>query len=202
MGGYRVVTRETAVDYLDGTEAAVRHCRNVANNVTSLLVRTFDDGLPVSPLRKPEIIDNYVAGERPGSRLTWTLGEPQPAFHRPEEAPMEWASSPAEWRVRAFYYALGQIESLWELSPLVVGDAVSFSYHWQAVVAADGLGVVTNVTMREAWVTWEAGRRASIEQGRPDVPAFHPAAQPGVDYLADGEHDPTLGPDMSDGRDT
>ena len=36
---YRLVTFDSATDYDDGVEAAVKHCRNVASNVTSLLLR-------------------------------------------------------------------------------------------------------------------------------------------------------------------
>lgn len=203
---YRVVTRTTARDYTDGTTAAVKHCRNVADNATSTLLRLFDDALPLpEPLPKPEVIDHYERSEERAqrSRMTWPLGDAVPAFTgsgvpRVDEPPAE-TLEPESWRVRAFYYALGQIESMWELSPLVTGDAVSFSYHWQHLVRT---GVEpTNLSMREAWVEWDAARRADLEQhGRPKVPALRLPAGEGIDYLAGGEHDPNLGPNLGDGE--
>lgn len=198
---YRIVTDDDATDYDSGIKATIAHTRNICANRTSLLMETFEDALPEDTVRGPVVIDIYTASlvrtERE-RRLTWTLGQPQPAF--PRESNSTDIHSPEEWRTRAFYYALGQIESLWELSPLVEGDAVSFSYHWQQLVAAMP-SEATNLHMREAWVAWEAGRRADLEQhGRPTVEAIRLPRGEGIDYLAGGEHDPTLGPDMSNGR--
>lgn len=203
MPTLRVVTDDGATDYDDAVKATVEHCRNVGLNRTSLLMRVFDDGLPGEELRKPEIIDNYPRSEERAarSRHTFTLGKPEPAFPREQAEPMAEALEPESWRVRAFYYALGQVESLWELSPLVTGDAVSFSYHWQACVTEGTVPEPSNLTLRNEWVVWEAGRRANLEQhGRPKVAAFTGALSAGVHYLEGGEHDPDLGPDMGDGR--
>lgn len=189
MTAYRVVTPHFATDYDDGIKATVAHCKNVALNVTSLLLRTYDDALPDETVQAAQVVDNYVATERPGSRVTWTLGNPEPAFREPH--PPSTASE--VWRSRAFYYALGQIESMFDLSPLGEGDAASFSYFFRD----RGLeyGFADNADLRLAWERWSQDRRVSIERdGIVEVAVGgRPAPRPGVDYLADGEHDPNLG---------
>lgn len=196
---WRVVTDEESRDFHAnaGVQAAVLHMRNVCANRTSVLLQSHDDALPDEELKGGVMIDSYTASEvragRESRPIMVRLGEPGPAW------PFSPATSNREWHGKAYYYAMGQIDALNDLSPLTNGDASSFAAHFsQWVVGVDDL--VGSQDMRAQWVEWSTARLASLRDVlRPAVDggSFHGRPVPGIDYLVGGEHDPDLGPDTS-----
>jgi hypothetical protein len=164
--GYRVIiTGEGQLDYDDGIEATIRHCRNIALNIGSTLLRTFYyDVLPgAGEFLEPEVIDIYehdpVRDRR--EKRTWSLGQPQPAFPRETGLQSDLALA-EEWRIRAFYYALGQVHSMGGLGALSEGDATAFSYHfYQLGIPAQE---ISNDHLTSEWALWSAGRLAAIRE--------------------------------------